>query len=87
MIPPMVMWIRFHWFGVWIPLFLAWPIMLVLWVLLLPFVLLGMAVTGRAPRFWKVLRLTAATYETVCALRGLRVDVRSDRSTFQIHFV
>ena len=87
MIPPMVMWIRFRWFAIWVPLFLLWPVLVVLWLLFIPFVLLGMLVAGRISRFWKVLQLTLATYVMVCALRGLRVDVRSDRTTFQIHLI
>jgi hypothetical protein len=86
-IPPMVMWVRFRWFAIWVPLFLFYPIVLALWLMLLPFVILGMAVTGRISRFWKVLQLTWATYEMVCALRGLRIDVRSDRTTFQIQLI
>jgi len=83
----MIMWIRFRWFGLWIPLFLIWPILLALWLLLLPFVMLGMAVTGRLFRFWKVFQLSFAAYEMVCATRGLRVEVDSDRTTFQIFLV
>jgi len=83
----MIMWIKFRWFGLWIPLFLFWSILLALWLLLLPFVMLGMAVTGRLFRFWKVFQLTFAAYEMVCATRGLRVEVHSDRTTFQIFLV
>ena len=87
MTPPMVMWIRFRWFGLWIPLFLLWSILLVLWLLFLPIVMIGMAVTGRISRFWKVIHLTFAAYEMVCATRGLRVEVRNDRTTFQIFLI
>ena len=87
MTPPMVMWIRFRWFGLWIPLFLLWPIVLALWLLFLPLVMIGMAVTGRISRFWKVIQLSFAAYETVCATRGLRVEVRNDRTTFQIFLI
>ena len=87
MIPPMVMWIRFGWFGLWIPLFLLWPIVLVLWLFFLPFVFLGMAVAGRISRFWKVIQLTLAAYEMVCAAKGLRVEVRGDRTTFEIYLI
>ena len=87
MIPPMVMWIRFGWFGLWIPLFLLWPIVLVLWLFFLPFVFLGMAVTGRISRFWRVIQITIAAYEMVCATKGLRVEVRNERTTFEIHLI
>ena len=83
----MVMWIRFRRFGLWIPLFLLWPILVVLWLLTLPFVFVGMAVTGRISRFWKVIQLTLAAYEMVCATKGLRVEVRNDRTTFEISLI
>ena len=85
MTPPMVMWIRFRWFALWVPLFLLWPVLLVLWLLFLPLAMIGMAVTGRISRFWKVIRLSLAAYEMVCATKGLRVEVRNDRATFQIY--
>ena len=87
MIPPMIMWIRFRWFAIWVPLFLLYPIVLALWLLIIPFIFLGMTVTGRISRFWKVIQLTLATYVMVCAMRGLQIDVRSDRTTFQIHLI
>ena len=83
----MVMWIRFRWFGLWVPLFILWPIVLALWLLFLPLIFVGMAVTGRLPRFWKVIRLSLATYEMVCATKGLRIDVRNERTTFEISLI
>ena len=87
MIPPMMMWFRFRWFAFWLPLFILWPIALLLWLLFLPLVMLSMLVTGRISRFWRVIRLSLATYEVVCAMRGLRIDVRTGTTTFQIALI
>jgi hypothetical protein len=81
------MWIRFHWFAIWVPLIVFYPIVLAIWPLILPFIFLGMLVTGRIFRFWKVIQLSFAAYVMLCAMRGLQVDVRSDRTTFQIHLI
>jgi len=85
--PPMVAWIRFRWFGLWLPLFLLWPLVLALWLLFLPFVMIGMVVTGRISRFWKVIQISLAAYEMVCATKGLRVEVHNDRTKFEIFLI
>lgn len=87
MIPPMAMWIRFRWFAIWIPLFLLWPIILAVWLLMLPFALLGMVIAGRINRFWRLIRLSLAFYELACATKGLQIDVRTERTTFQIALI
>ncbi len=85
MIPPMVMWFKVQWFGIWIPLFLIWPIVLVLLLLLIPLVFLGMTIAGRISRFWVVLRITLAAYSMICSLRGLRIDIQRENTTLEIY--
>lgn len=85
MIPPMVMWIKVQWFGIWLPLFLLWPIVLVLLLLVLPFVFIGMLLAGRAARFWVAIRVLLAGYQMICSVRGLRIDIHKENSTFEIY--
>jgi hypothetical protein len=84
-IPPMVMWLKIQWFGIWVPLFLLWPIVLVLLLLILPLVFVGMAIAGRISRFWVAVRLVLAAYAMVCALRGLQIDIHKETTTFEIY--
>ncbi len=85
MIPPMVMWFKVQWFGMWIPLFLLWPIVLVLLVLLLPLAFLGMAIAGRLSKFWVVLRIILASYSMICSMRGLQIEIQKENSTLEIY--
>ena len=85
MIPPMVMWFKIQWFGIWIPLFLLWPIVLVLLLLATPLVFIGMAITGNISRFWIAIRIVLAAYKTICATRGLRIDIHKNETTFEVY--
>ena len=78
MIPPMVMWLKTQWFGIWVPLILLWPIVLAL-------VAIGMAIAGRIDRFWMALRVVLATYTMLCALRGLQIEIHKEDKTFEIY--
>ena len=66
-------------FGLWLPLGLLWPPLLVLAFLALP-ILIGIAViaTWRGKRL-AMLRATPQLLMVLCALRGLQVHVRSRR--------
>ncbi len=83
MIPPILMRIRIRRIGLWLPVFLVWPILLVLWLLLLPFVLVWAVATGRLRRGWLMV-LAPVVYRVICAMRGFQVDVRDDQNTVQI---
>jgi len=85
MIPPTVMWIKVQWFGIWIPLFLIWPLVIVLLALTLPFIFVGMAIVGRISRFWMVIRIILAAYKMVCSVRGLRIDIHKEDRTLEIY--
>jgi len=84
-IPPMVMWFKVQWFGIWVPLFLLWPIILVFLAIMLPLIFIGMVIAGRVSRFWVVIRIVLAAYSTICAARGLRIDIHKEQTVFEIY--
>jgi hypothetical protein len=64
-------------FGIWLPLFLLWPLVLVLLIAFSPFIIIGIAVlwpSGWGKLAWLALRSAGSI---ICALHGLRVDVAS----------
>jgi hypothetical protein len=81
----MVMWLKVGWFGIWLPIFLLWPIALLLLLIFLPLVFIGMAITGQLPRFWRVVRVVLALYTMICAFRGLRIEIHNDSGTFEVY--
>ncbi len=85
MTPPMVMWIKINWFGTWLPLFLLYPIVLALLLLILPLVFIVMAVTGRISRFWVVIRTISAAYIMLCSMRGLQIEIQKEETTFELY--
>jgi hypothetical protein len=85
-IPPMVMWFKVQWFGIWISLFLLLPIVIMSLLLVMPLVFIGMAITGNISRFWIAIRIVLAAYKTVCATRGLRIDIhKKNETTFEVY--
>ena len=88
--PPLFLRLRFHnkrrRFGLWLPLFLIWPLFLVGALLLLPLVLLAAILLF--PFGWSltVLMFGPLILRVLCALRGLQVDVRDGREQFYISF-
>ena len=80
MCPPMIMSIRIRkprtHFTIWLPFFLILPILLVIALLLAPFVLvLALALWHRG--WGKPLILAAPLiYNVICAMRGMKVDVK-----------
>jgi hypothetical protein len=86
MIPPLFLTVRIRepgrrGFRLWLPLLLLWPILLPLLLLAAAFMLLVGALLFSPLRAW---RAVAATYEMICAFRGLTVDVRSREETVLI---
>lgn len=77
MLPPSIMRVRLksdgrRKLGLWLPLFLIWPLVLVVALLLLPLLLLVAALRGRLRKaFWLLPRI----WMFFCAIRGLRVVV------------
>ncbi|MDP6666945.1 MAG: hypothetical protein QF357_06055 [Dehalococcoidia bacterium] len=84
MIPPLLIRIKVRRFGLWLPVFLAWPILLALWLLLLPVLLIWAAITWRFRWAWSMIRLAPAVYGLLCAMRGFHVEVRDDQNTVLI---
>jgi hypothetical protein len=67
------------WPAIWLPLFLLWPLVIVLFCLALPLSLLSPA-PGRA-----VLAVLIASYRVLCALHGTQVEViSSEQSSWNI---
>jgi hypothetical protein len=61
--------------GLWLPLFLIWPVVL---VLLLPLFVLGLclALVVQARAVPRLVAFFGGVYALLCELRGIRVDVR-----------
>jgi hypothetical protein len=90
-IPPCLLHVRIHneehHFGVWLPLFLAWLILAVLLLSLLPLFILLLIIAF--PFGWGefMLQLGPRLYNILCALRGLKVDVVKTSEKVEILFV
>jgi hypothetical protein len=80
--PPSLLHLRIrnerHRFGLWLPLFLIWPVVLVLGLALWP--LLVIAAAALWYRGWGMPLLLGgvAIFGVFCALRGLKVDIKQD---------
>ena len=88
--PPSVLRLRVHsrrhHFGLWLPLFLIWPLIVVLSLLLLPLALALVIILWRIRWLKPVLLAGPCLLSLVCALRGLEVDVRDGSEQFFISF-
>jgi hypothetical protein len=81
-IPPCLMKLRIrgqrHSFGLWLPLFLLWPIalafLLAAFLILLPFAILALIFTWDTGWWRPVILGLPAVVRVCCALRGLTVD-------------
>lgn len=77
MIPPSLLYLRVQGFALWLPLFLLWPLAL----LLAPFLLLASLFT-RDP-----LRFSAESYRLCCALRGTDIEVEQPGQRVTIRII
>jgi len=68
----------------WIPLFLLWPLALVLLLLLSPFLMVAAAVMWGGAWCRRLPRVAWALARCVCSLRGLEVDFRKGEERFFI---
>lgn len=86
--PPMLMHMRIEGkergFGLWLPLFLLLPLALVVFIILSPLILLSLLILW--PSGWgkRALLFSGTALEVFCAMRGLKVDVRSGRQNVSI---
>jgi uncharacterized membrane protein YqjE len=90
-VPPCLMHLRIyneeHNVNLWLPLFLAWLILAVLALALLPIFLIILIVAW--PTGWGefALLIGPRIYNILCALRGLKVDVNRQKEQIAITFV
>ena len=88
--PPSILRLRIrnqrHRFGLWLPLFLIWPLVMLLGLLLLPFILLAAIVLWYRGWAKPLLLAGPSLFRLFCALRGLEVDVKQHSEQFFISF-
>lgn len=91
-LPPYLMYLKIknedgHGFGMWLPLFLLWPLVLILFVFALPFLLfadLGLYL-GRQP-FHRFTRLVIEALMILPETRGMTVDIKDGSSSHVVKF-
>jgi hypothetical protein len=77
MIPPSLLYLRIGSFGLWLPIFLFWP----LGLLIAPFLLLA-GLFSRKP-----IRFTVEAYRLCCAFRGTRIDIEQPDQRINIKLI
>ena len=91
MMPPYIARIRIHnpnhHFGLWIPVFLIWPIFLALIVIMAPFIMIGAGILWYSGWGKSLLLSVPAIYRCICATHGLRVDVKKRAERVFIQFI
>jgi hypothetical protein len=89
--PPMLLHLRFpagaDTWGLWLPLFLAYPIILAVMLLLSPFVLLAALVLWPAGKGRLVLLSGVYTWGVLFKLSGLKIDVEQGKRSMLLNFV
>ncbi len=89
--PPMLMHMRFQneerKLGLWLPLFLLWPLALVVFIILSPLILIAVLVLW--PSGWgkRALLSLKAACGVFCSMRGLQVDVQNRHQCVYISVV
>ena len=88
--PPLTMRIRIqnpeHNFGLWLPLFLILPLVLVVLIILSPFLLIGFLVLCCMGWGKLALHMPWAIWRIFCAARGLKVDIDNPTEKVKIIF-
>jgi hypothetical protein len=88
--PPYLMKLRINKFGLWLPLFLIWPVVLVcvlaVFLILLPFAILAFIFTWQLG-WWRPLVLSIpGIYSVLCNLRGMTVEVEGRDGHIGVEF-
>jgi hypothetical protein len=89
-LPPLLMRLKIinpeHHVNLWLPLFLAWIILLALYIVLSPLILFLVLVLW--PTGWGefILMLGPTLYSCICALRDLKIDVQKGQEITLIYF-
>lgn len=66
----------------WIPLFLIWPVLLVMGVLIFPLFALGVGLAGRRGGRRAIIMAGPAIFGLFCASRGLRIEATEQGQGF-----
>jgi hypothetical protein len=61
--------------GLWVPVFLLWPLLLVLAAVSVPLLLVAALALWRNPKARKALKSIPAAFVAFCSLRGCRIEV------------
>ena len=90
MFPPSLMWLRVHtseraWPTLWLPLFLVWPLLLLL-LIPLSLVVLLVAIMLDPRQTPRAFELAGSLFAVVCGLRGLHINVVGRHGQFLISF-
>jgi hypothetical protein len=89
--PPMLMHIKIKnkdtKFGLWLPLFLLFPIVLVIFLILSPFILIAIIVLWNSGWGKMALFALSAAFVACWSLRGLKVDVRNPDECVSISII
>jgi hypothetical protein len=89
--PPMLMHVKMKGegrsFGLWLPLFLLLPLLLVVLIILSPLILIALLVLW--PSGWGkwALLLLKTTFGLFCSMRGLKIDIWNGRQCVYISVV
>jgi hypothetical protein len=73
--------------ALWLPIFLLWPPLLLLIVASLPLILLLALAFWWHTKVRKVVRSLVPVFGAVCSLRGLTVDVKSEKEEVLIKII
>lgn len=89
--PPLTLRLRTRGHGIptlslWLPLFLIWPVLALLFLLVSPLLLIGALVLSLGfQATWDWPALIAEFYALLCGLRGLEVDFDEGRKNFSVY--
>ena len=72
--------------SLWIPLVLVWPLVLAVYLLLLPCFVVAAIVTWRSGWGKPILMGGPALFRLYCDLRGLKIDVKEPEESVLIYF-
>ncbi len=73
--------------GLWLPLFLMWPFMLVISILLLPLVLIVSLILWPSGKGKKIILAFPLIFNLICNMRGLRFDVKGSNDNVYVNFL
>jgi hypothetical protein len=77
MLPPALARLHYGARRFWLPIFLLWPLMLLLFALTFLAGVIALALTQK-PTFHGWGRFLSSLYETICASRGTQIDVAAE---------